>query len=129
MWLLQLAIVGFSSFVILCGDFVWENLWPQKFCKLQIVELRKCAKKDLWNLRSIEWEVMRKRVELSIAVSEAGDKAECLGIDCAAYKAAAKQEALFHLHRLMRLEAKARFAYEKTVKLLKDAEEKLANFI
>lgn len=127
-WCLQLMIVGFSSWIILQGDLVWEKLWPDKFWSLKVAEMEKSMKKDHWHLKSVEWEVMKARVELSIAVSEAGDKAECLGMDSGFCIQKAKQRAALQLKRLMEEEAMAKTAYESSLKLLNEAKEKLSLF-
>jgi hypothetical protein len=122
----QAAIIGLSALIIVDGDFIWEFFWPKKYWSLKVTELEKCVKKDLWNLKSIEWEVMKARIELSIAVSAAGDRAECLGGDSALCILKAKERASIQLRNLMGEEMAAKAAYAMTLTLFDQAKNRLS---
>ncbi len=122
----QLFVIGLSTCVIFGGNSLWESLWPQRFWKQQVAELEKCAKKDHWYLKSVEWNLMRGRMELSIAVSAAEDKGECFGVDCQPFIGRAKEESVLRLRKLIGEEAKAKTAYQETLKRLEEAKAKAA---
>ncbi len=121
MVLVQILIIALSSWVIIGSDSIWESLWPDPFWKCQVAELEKCAKKDLWHLKSVEWELMKGRIALSVAVSSAKDKAECLGTECEPYMAKAKEEAVLKLRQWKAQELRARAMYQSTLERLKKA--------
>lgn len=125
---LQVALIGFFAWIVVGGDMIWESLWPHKFWKKQVAELEACAKKDLWHLKSVEWELTKGRIELTVAVSAAEDKGQCLGVDCRSFVAKAKEEASLQLHKLIAQESKARLAYGETLKRLDHAKEVLAGY-
>ncbi len=121
----QILIIGISAWIITCGDSLWETLWPKKFWKQKVSELEISAKNHLWNLKSVEWEVMKGRIALSISVSEAEDKADCLGVNCDVFVKQAKEEAFVSLQHLMQEEQKLRLAYQDALKLLMQAKDSL----
>ena len=121
MILVQILMIALSSWMIVGSDAIWESLWPDPFWKRQIAELEKCAKKDLWHLKSVEWELMKGRIALSVAVSSAKDKAECLGTNCEPYMVQAREEALLKLRQWKAQELRARAVYQNTLERLNQA--------
>ncbi|OGN65381.1 MAG: hypothetical protein A3E80_04190 [Chlamydiae bacterium RIFCSPHIGHO2_12_FULL_49_9] len=122
------SIILLSALVVIKGDAIWEKLWPQQFWQVKVLELEGYEKHCHWRLKSIEWELMKGRMELTIGVSEAEDKARCLGMDHDVCVAKAKERALLKLKSLAHEESQARSAYEETQRALQFAKQKLVSF-
>jgi hypothetical protein len=118
------CIIVLSAWIVIKGDAIWENLWPQQFWQVKVSQLEGYERHCLWRLKSIEWELMKGRVEMTIGVSEAEDKAQCLGMDHDSCIAKAKERSLLKIKMLLHEEAQAKAAYQETQHSLRLAREK-----
>ena len=98
--ILSLLVALLSLSIILERNQFWLKLWPVSYWRAQIAELEKDEQRNRWKVHELEWNQMRARIEVTIAVSAAEEKADCLRMDKTACIEKARGEALFHLHQI-----------------------------
>jgi len=119
--ILALFIAALSLTVILERNWFWSQWWPEAYWKAQVSSLEQTEKRDRWKVHELEWGHMQARLELTIAVSAAEEKADCLGMDRESCMRKARQEAIFRLESIEQELEGAKGALADTVSLLEEA--------
>lgn len=123
--ILSLLVAVLSLTIILERNQFWLKLWPVSYWRAQIAELEKDEQRNRWKVHELEWNQMQARIEVTIAVSAAEEKADCLHMDKVACIEKARKESLFRLHQIEHELKQAKAALKDTNTLLAEARQSL----
>ena len=117
----ELFIIFLSAFIIVKGDWVYEELFPEPFWKQKLAALEKRERRDLWRVHREEWRLKQAQYELSLALMAAEDQAQCLKIDSGLCEKKVKEPFLIKIGQIEKDLKTARQAYRETEALIESA--------
>ncbi|MDE3046085.1 MAG: hypothetical protein KGJ02_05525 [Verrucomicrobiota bacterium] len=119
--ILALVVILLSASIILERDRFWLAMAPRSYWKSQVAQLEKDERRNRWHVHELEWRKMQAKIEVTIAMSAAEEKAQCLGMDRNACIEKARSEATFRLHQVEHELTNAQSALDDTRTLLATA--------